>query len=77
MVRNSIGSFAYDCFKGEEVPSHPESVSADAWIQSFNLRDGSRIHEEPRSLSSYGSVLTLLWIRELIEKKSDYDEENE
>ncbi len=49
-------SYAYNCFKGEVVPSHPELVSAEAWIDSWNLIQGSRIYEESRALPSYGSV---------------------
>jgi hypothetical protein len=70
-------SFAYNCFNGEKVPSVPEPVPADAWIDSFNLREGSTIHEESRSLPAYNSVLTLLWIKENIERKSDYQEEED
>jgi hypothetical protein len=70
-------SFAYNCFKGEKVPSVPEPVPADAWIDSFNLREGSTIHEESRSLPAYNSVLTLLWIKENIERKSDYQDEED
>jgi hypothetical protein len=70
-------SYAHSCFKSEKVPTLPEPVPADAWIESFNLKEGSKIHEESRSLPSYGSVLTLLWIKENIEKRSDYYEEDE
>ena len=70
-------SFAYDCFRGENVPSTPEPVAAEAWIESPNLIPGSRIHEESRSLPSYDSVLTLLVVRERLEKKSDYNDEEE
>ena len=68
------GSYASNCFKGENVPSQAESVPADAWIDSSNLIEGSRIYEESRALPSYGSVLTLLRIKERIQKKSEYDE---
>jgi Zn-dependent peptidase ImmA (M78 family) len=70
-------SYAYNCFKGESVPSHPELVPAEAWIDSWNLIPGSRIYEESRALPSYGSVLTLIWIKDRVEKKSDYDEEED
>jgi hypothetical protein len=70
-------SFAYNCFKGEKVPSVPEPVAADVWIDSYNLREGSTIHEESRSLPAYNSVLTLLWIKGNIQKKSDYQDEDD
>jgi IrrE N-terminal-like domain len=69
-------SYASNCFNGEKVPAAPEPVPADAWIDSFNLKEGSVIYEESRLLPSYDSVLTLLWIKENIEKKSDYQEED-
>jgi hypothetical protein len=68
------GSYASNWFKAENVPSQAESVPADAWIDSSNLIEGSRIYEESRALPSYGSVLTLLRIKERIQKKSEYDE---
>lgn len=70
-------SYASNCFNGEKVPAAPEPVSADAWIDSFNLKDGSVIYEESRLLPSYDSVLTLLWIKDDIQKKSDYQEEED
>jgi hypothetical protein len=70
-------SFAYNCFRGEKVPSVPEPVPADAWIDSFNLKEGSIIYEESRSLPAYNSVLTLLWIKENIQRNSDYQEEED
>jgi hypothetical protein len=69
-------SYAYNCFKGEAVPTHPELVPAEAWIDSWNLMQGSKIYEESRVLLSYGSVLTLIWINDRIERKSDYDEDD-
>jgi hypothetical protein len=68
-------SYAFNCFSGESVPTHPESVPADVWIESSNLVDGSRIYEESRAFPSYGAVLTLIWIKDRIEKHSDYDED--
>jgi hypothetical protein len=68
-------SYAFNCFRGENVPSHPESVPAEAWIDSWNLVEGSRIYEESRAFPSYKAVLTLIWIKDRIEKRSDYDED--
>lgn len=70
-------SYAHNCFEGGPVPLSPEAVPAHAWIESFNLMGGSKILEESRYLPSYESVLTLLWINENIEKRSDYQEEGE
>jgi hypothetical protein len=70
-------SYASNCFRGESTPHAPEPVPADAWIDSLNLKDGALIHEESRSLPSYDSVLTLLWIKHDIQKRSDYQEEDD
>jgi hypothetical protein len=70
-------SYASNCFRRENTPRTPEPVSANAWIDSLNLKDGSVIYEESRSLASYDSVLTLLWIRDDIQKRSDYQEEDD
>jgi hypothetical protein len=70
-------SYASTCFKRERTPSAPEPVPADAWIDSFNLKEGSFVYEESRCLPSYDSVLTLLWIKDDIQKKSDYQEEDD
>jgi uncharacterized protein DUF955 len=70
-------SFAFDCFNGLKVPSRPELVPATAWIDSFNLKDGAKIYEESRHLPFYDSVLTLLWAKENIAKRSDYHDEDQ
>jgi uncharacterized protein DUF955 len=73
----SLATYAYNCLMGETVPTKPEPVSADAWIESYNLRLDAVIHEESRSLPSYDSVLTLLWIKDQIQIKSEYQEEDD
>jgi hypothetical protein len=70
-------SFAFNCFKGEKTPRSPEPVPADAWIDSANLKDGSVVYEESRSLPFYDSVLTLLWIKDDIQKRSDYQDDED
>jgi len=69
------GSYALDCFNFAEVPDHPEPVSAGIWIESWNVHEDSSIWEHSKGLPSYRSVLTLLWIKERIEKLTDYDED--
>jgi len=69
------GTFAYDCFAGQDTPDRPEPVAADLWLESRNIAAGAQIWEQSKALPSYSSVLTLLWIKERIEIYSDYDEE--
>lgn len=67
-------TYAHDCFQGQGAPARLEPVPARSWLRSENLREGASIWEESRSLPNYDSVLTMLWIKERIEKFSDYDE---
>jgi hypothetical protein len=64
----SPASFAADCFRGEIVPDHPESVVATAWLYESGLVEGARIWEESVVMPYYDSVLSLLNIREPIEQ---------
>lgn len=69
------GSFAFDCFNSHQVPDNPQPVSARLWIDSWNVEEDGRIWEQSRILPFYRSVLTLLWIKDRIEKRTDYDED--
>ena len=56
-------SYAVDFFyKGPDAPEmrRPQEVPRDAWIDGESMQDS--ITEQSRPLTSYGSVLTLLWI---------------
>jgi hypothetical protein len=70
-------SFAADCFHGEAVPDHPESVPATAWLYDNKLIEGARIWEESVSIPYYDSVLSLLYIREPIEVEEGSEEDAE
>lgn len=50
------------------------TVPADAWLFEENLREGAMIEEHSVMLGAYGSVLTLLEIRERVEQRTDDDE---
>jgi hypothetical protein len=58
----SPGSFAADCFRGEPVPDHAESVAATAWLYESGLAEGARIFEESAAMPYYDAVLSLLTI---------------
>ncbi len=70
-------TYAYNCFLGEKVPGNPEPVPADGWIDSYNLKSDAVVYEESRSLPAYESVLTLLWFKDDVQKRSDYQEEDD
>jgi hypothetical protein len=57
-------TFAAACFSGEKVPRQPRAVPAHLWITSASAGSTIRIFEQSKSLPSYHSVITLLWIRE-------------
>ena len=68
------GTYAHDCFQNERVPDRPQPVAASLWLESDNLQSGAMVWEESRSLPNFQSVVTLLWIKDRIEKFSDYDD---
>jgi hypothetical protein len=69
------GTFAFECHSGRQPPNQPAPVKAHLWIQSQNVIEGSEIWEQSVTLPAYSSVLSLLWIKDRIEKYSDQDEE--
>jgi hypothetical protein len=71
------GTYAYDCFRNQEVPAQPEPIPARYWLESGNLQTDALIWEESRSLPAYDSVLTMVWIKDRIEQFSDYDEDED
>jgi hypothetical protein len=69
------GTYAQDCFQNETVPSEPKPVPAELWLRPNNLQGGAIIWEESRLLPNFNSVITLLWIKERVERFSDFDDE--
>lgn len=74
-LRDSVDprTFAFDCFENRSVPSQPEAVPADAWLNASNLRTNAMILEESCSMPFYDAVLTLLWIKDAIETTGSED----
>ena len=70
-------SFAADCFRGEAVPDHPESVPATAWLYGSKLIEGARIWEESVPVPYYDSVLSLLYIRDPVEELEESESDAE
>ena len=68
------GTQAWECFSGTRTHESPEPVSADLWLNERVLLENSLIWEHSIGLPSYESVLSLLWIKDRIERYSDYDE---
>ena len=73
----STETYAYDCFESHEVPKRLEPVSAKAWLYDSNLKDDAKILEQSIYLPFYTSALSLLYLREQVERRTDFDEENE
>jgi Zn-dependent peptidase ImmA (M78 family) len=68
------GTFAFDCFRGNQVPNQFEPVAASAWLYDDNLKDDAKIWEHSLYLPSYNSTLTLLCLKEPVEIRTDFDE---
>jgi hypothetical protein len=69
------GTIASDLFAGQYPSNGPQSVRADAWLFSTNLRENARILEHSILLPNYEAVFTLLYIQERIELRTEFDEE--
>jgi hypothetical protein len=67
----SRDSFAFDALEGRPVPTAFESVPASAWLFEKGLKPDARILEHSVPMPSYDGVLTLLFIPEEIEDRSD------
>lgn len=68
-------TFASNCFDGQVVPTRPERVQAEAWLEGSTPR-GATVFEETRCMKWYDGALTLLWISEpFSEPRTDGDPE--
>jgi hypothetical protein len=70
----SKGTQAWECFSGTRTHERPEPVSADLWLDERVVLESSVLWEHSIGLPFYESVLSLLWIKDRIERYSDYDE---
>jgi hypothetical protein len=70
-------ALAYGCFTGSGRQVGPAPVPADSWLPDHNLVPNAQILEESISLPFYESVLSLLWIQERIEKRTEWHEQEE
>lgn len=73
----STETYAHDCFEGHEVPKRLEPVSAKAWLYDSNLRDDAKILEQSIYLPFYMSAVSLLYLKDRVERRDDSDEEDE
>jgi len=70
----SRGTQAWECFSGTRSHECPEAVSADLWLDERVVEENSALWEHSIGLPYYESVLSLLWIKNRIER---YSEDNE
>jgi Zn-dependent peptidase ImmA (M78 family) len=73
----SPATYAYDCFQDQRVPQQLEAVPAEAWLYNSNLRANAKILEQSLYLPFYKSVLSLLYLKDRVEERDDFDEERE
>jgi hypothetical protein len=60
------GTFAAACFAGEKVPGQPRAVPSYLWTTSSSAESNAQMLEQSKSLPSYRSVISLLWIDEAV-----------
>lgn len=68
------GTQAWECFSGTRTHASPERVAAHLWLNESVVLEGALLWEHSIGLPFYESVLSLLWIKDRIERYSDYDE---
>jgi hypothetical protein len=68
------GTQAWECFTGTRTHRSPERVAAHLWLNESVVLEGAVLWEHSIGLPFYESVLSLLWIKDRIERYSDYDE---
>jgi hypothetical protein len=68
------GTQAWECFSGTRTHTSPEPVEAHLWLDERVVPKGALLWEHSVGLPNYESVLSLLWIKDRIERYSDYDE---
>src|SRR5580704_4559887 len=68
------GTQAFECFSGTRSHESPEPIPADLWLDERVIANDSLLWEHSIGLPFYDSVLSLLWIKEPIDKYSDYNE---
>jgi IrrE N-terminal-like domain len=69
------GSLAYKCLFEGQRQAGPMLVPAHSWLPEHNLLPDARVSEESLLLPFYESALSLLWITERIEERTEWDEE--
>ena len=66
-------TYAYDFFHGAALPFGPQEVLASAWFPESRLTHNATIQEHSLGMTSYDTVLTLLWMKDLIDSEGDED----
>jgi len=54
---------------GETSASRDDKISAGAWLQDFDDSLKDCITEDSIALGNYGLILSLLWIKDTIQKE--------
>jgi Zn-dependent peptidase ImmA (M78 family) len=70
-------TYAFDAFTNGTIPDRLEPVPASAWLYESNLKPDAKVWEHSLPLRAYGGVLTLLYLKEAVQKRTDYSEADE
>ncbi len=70
-------TYAADYFRGKTLPTGMQSVKAMAWLEGRKIDPSKTIMEDSLAMPFYNSVLTLLWIKEDIDRYVSGEDEND
>jgi hypothetical protein len=57
-------TLAFRAFHGQIIPKQPQEVPANGWMPASNLAENAKLWEQSKALPAYGSVISLLWLRD-------------
>jgi IrrE N-terminal-like domain len=70
-------TYAFDAFNKAALPAGLEPVPATAWLYDVNLKDAAKVWEYSFPMAAYDGVLSFLYLKDPIEKQTDFSEPDE
>jgi len=71
-------TYASTWFRGAtQLPDELREVPATAWLYDTNLRDKATVLEHSVALPYYNSVLSLLFLPERVERRTEFDNDDD
>ena len=66
-------TLAVRAFQGASIPSKPSQVPISAWMRSGRYSPRATLSEQSLAMPNYNSVLSLIWINEVIDDDDWFD----